>query len=79
MDSAALWYLKTMKMSRGVYWRWLMELESYQFTVVHRVEKLIPHVESLSRSSHLPPPEDHVQHMSEAGDYIGAIEEEDLN
>ena len=56
-DSAALRYLKTMKRSKGIWFRWLQELESFQYEVVHRAGKLIPHVDGLSRSGHLPEPD----------------------
>ena len=51
-DSAALKYLKTMKSSRGIWFRWLTELESFQYEVTHRAGKLIPHVDGLSRCGH---------------------------
>ena len=56
-DSAALRYLRTMKMSKGIFFRWIMEIQSYQFEVRQRAGHLIPHVDGLSRSNHLPPPD----------------------
>ena len=63
-----------MKSSRGIWFRWLCEVQSYQFTVVHQAGKLIPHVDGLSRSSHLPPPEE--EETLEQEEYIEAMEEE---
>ena len=51
-DSAGLRYLKTLKSSRGTRFRWLQELESFQYEGVHQAGKLIPHVDELSRSGH---------------------------
>ena len=69
-------------MSRGIFFRWIMENQSYQFEVRHRAGRLIPHVDGLSRSSHLPPPDkeeeeeqdEYVQSLHAAG-YIAEIEE----
>ena len=72
-DSAALRYLKTMKLSRGIWFRWLAEVQSYQFDVVHRAGRLIPHVDGLSRSGHLPPPEE--EETQEQEEFIQSIEE----
>ena len=72
-DSAALRYLKTMKSSRGIWFRWLQELESFQYEVFHRAGKLIPHVDGLSRSGHLPEPEEHEE--MEQAEYLQVLEE----
>ena len=72
-DSAALRYLRTMKSSRGIWFRWLQELESFQYEVVHRAGKLIPHVDGLSRSGHLPEPEEHEE--MEQAEYLQVLEE----
>ena len=73
-DSAALKYLKTMKSSRGIWFRWLTELESFQYEVTHRAGKLIPHVDGLSRCGHLPEPESHEE--LEQAEYLQVIEED---
>ena len=60
-------------MSRGIWFRWLAEVQSYQFTVVHRAGRLIPHVDGLSRSGHLPPPEE--EETREQGEFIQSLED----
>ena len=67
-------HLKTMKNSRGIWFRWLTELESFQYEVIHRAGKLIKHVDGLSRSDHLPEPEIHEE--TEQAEYVQAMEDE---
>ena len=73
-DSAALRYLKTMKNTRGIWFRWLTEMESFQYEVIHRAGKLIKHVDGLSRCDHLPEPE--LYEESEQAEYVQAMEDE---
>jgi hypothetical protein len=74
-DSAALRYLRTMKLSRGIWFRWLTEIQSFDFEVKHRAGKSIPHVDGLSRSGHLPPPTKEEEREQE--ELIQELEEED--
>ena len=55
-DHQPLKWLRTMKNPKGIYWRWLNELESYDFEVVHVAGKSTGAADGLSRSSHLPEP-----------------------
>ena len=55
-DHQPLKWLRSMKSPKGIYWRWLNELESYDFEVVHVAGKKTGAADGLSRSSHLPEP-----------------------
>ena len=55
-DHQPLKWLRSMKNPKGIYWRWLNELESYDFEVVHVAGKKTGAADGLSRSSHLPEP-----------------------
>ena len=55
-DHQALKWLHSMKNPRGIFARWLMELQSFNFTVQHVPGKKTGAADGLSRSSHLPPP-----------------------
>ena len=52
-DSSALKYLKTMKQAKGIAGRWIEEIQSYQFDVVHRPGKDNLNADALSRADHL--------------------------
>ena len=55
-DSKALTYLQTMKKLTGIYFRWLSEIQSFDFEVYHRPGKQNSNADAVSRSSHLEPP-----------------------
>ena len=67
-DHSPLKWLRSMKNPRGIIFRWLQELESYDFTVEHVAGKLTGAADGLSRSSHLrdPTPEE----VAESEEYI---------
>ena len=73
-DSAALRHLHSLKAARGIWWRWLQEVTSYQFEITHRAGKTITHADGLSRSSHLPKPDQ--KEEEEQGEYIENVTEE---
>ena len=52
-DSKALTYLQTMKKLTGIYFRWLSEIQSFEFEVYHRPGKQNTNADALSRSGHL--------------------------
>ena len=52
-DSKALTNLQTMKKLTGIYFRWLSEIQSYEFDVYHRPGKENTNADALSRSNHL--------------------------
>ena len=54
-DSSALRYLRTLKAPTGIYFRWLQELSTFDFQVVHRPGRLNKNADSLSRAEHHPP------------------------
>ena len=55
-DSKALKYLKTLKQPTGIWFRWLQELQSYDFEVHHKPGKDNTNADNLSRCDHLPEP-----------------------
>ena len=67
-DHQPLKWLRTMKNPKGIYWRWLNELESYDFEVVHVAGKSTGAADGLSRSSHLPEPT--AEEIEEAEEYV---------
>ena len=52
-DHSALQWLFKRPNPTGIYARWIMKLQEYDFKVIHRPGKQIPHVDALSRA---PPP-----------------------
>ena len=67
-DHQPLKWLRTMKSPKGIYWRWLNELESYDFEVVHVAGKSTGAADGLSRSSHLPEPTE--EEAKEGDEYV---------
>ena len=55
-DSKALTYLQTMKKLTGIYFRWLSEIQSYDFDIKHRPGKKNSNCDAMSRCDHLEPP-----------------------
>merc|ERR1711867_322140 len=55
-DSSALTYLQTMNKLTGIYFRWLSELQSFEFQIKHRPGKKNSNADALSRSKHLREP-----------------------
>ena len=78
-DNSALVWLKTMKNPRGITFRWLSELESYDFEVRHKPGKKNIPADCLSRADHPShmdkPTEDEEKETSE---YVYDITELDL-
>ena len=75
-DSAALKYLKNIKTPRGIWFRWLQEVTSYNMTVRHRPGKKNTNADGLSRAGHLPPAT--AEEEAEQDEYLGAIGDEEL-
>ena len=55
-DSKALKYVQTLKQPSGIWFRWLQELQGYNFEVFHKPGKDNTNADNLSRSDHLPEP-----------------------
>ena len=55
-DAKALKYLQTLKQPSGIWFRWLQELQSYDFEVFHKPGKDNTNADNLSRCDHLPEP-----------------------
>ena len=67
-DSKALTYLQTMKKLTGIYFRWLSEIQSFDFDVFHRPGKKNTNADALSRSNHLELPSQ--EEVDEESGYI---------
>ena len=67
-DHQPLKWLRTMKNPKGIYWRWLQELESYDYEIIHVAGKKTGAADGLSRSSHLPEPTP--EEVAEADEYV---------
>ena len=70
-DHAALKWLKTMKNPRGIFFRWLQELSSYEFEIHHVPGKSTGAADGLSRSSHLPDPTP--EEEAESLEFVGHV------
>ena len=70
-DHAALKWLKSMKNPRGIFFRWLQELSSYEFEIHHVPGKSTGAADGLSRSDHLPDPTP--EEEAESLEYVGHI------
>ena len=71
-DSKALKYIQTLKQPSGIWFRWLQELQSYDFEVIHKPGKENTNADSLSRCDHLPEPTE--EEAKEAADeYVGRL------
>ena len=55
-DASALKHLTTIKNPRGIWFRWINEVLSYDMKVFHRPGRLNTNADSLSRCNHLDPP-----------------------
>ena len=80
-DSKALVYLQTMKKLTGIYFRWLSEIQEYEFEVRHRPGKQNCNCDALSRCNHLDPPskeeeeeeEGYVHRMTDEEEMVNAL------
>ena len=70
-DHSPLKWLRSIKNPRGIFFRWLQELESYDFEVRHVAGKDTGAADGLSRSTHLrdPTPEE----VAESEEYVGHV------
>ena len=70
-DHAALKWLKSMKNPRGIFFRWLQELSSYEFEIHHVPGKSTGAADGLSRSEHLPDPTP--EEEAESVEFVGHV------
>ena len=70
-DSRALTYLRSIKQLRGIWWRWLQEVSSYEFEVHHRPGNKNLNADAVSRSPHMPQPT--AEEENEPGDYVATV------
>ena len=75
-DSRALKYLQTLKQPTGIWFRWLQELQAYDFEVKHRPGKENLNADNMSRCDHLPEPTK--EEMKEAEEEVCTICEKEL-
>ena len=70
-DHAPLTWLKSIKNPRGIFYRWLIELQGYEFDIEHIPGKKTTAADGLSRSSHMDEPTK--EEMEEDDECIAAI------
>ena len=70
-DHQALKWLSTMKSPRGIYWRWIAELATYNYDLGWSPGKAMGCADGLSRSNHMdePTPEEE----AESEEFVGKI------
>ena len=56
VDNRCLSYIRNLKKPKGIWWRWLDLIQSFNFDIEHRPGKKHGNVDSLSRAPHLPEP-----------------------
>ena len=71
-DSKALTYFNSLKANAGMVSRWAEELQSYDFTVLHRPGRLNVNADCLSRRVGMPEPEP--EEEQEQAEYVGTID-----
>ena len=71
-DSKALTHLSSLKAGTGMIARWTEELQSYDFTVVHRPGRENVNADCLSRRTGMPEPT--VEEEQEQNEYVGTVE-----
>ena len=78
-DSKALKYVQTLKQPSGIWFRWLQELQGYDFEVFHKPGKDNTNADNLSRCDHLPEPteEEAKEAEEEYVRYIRELDEQD--
>ena len=73
-DHRSLTYLSSMKKLTGIYFRWLSELQSYDFEIRHRPGKENGNADGLSRSNHITEEPTKEEEEEEAG-FIHRLDE----
>ena len=72
-DSGALKYLTTMKNPRGINFRWITELQSFDFEIQHKAGTANTNADALSRSEHMDLPTR--EEEEEEDEYLDRIRE----
>ena len=78
-DNSSITWLQTAKQPRGITFRWLTELQSFQFDIKHRPGKHNVCADAVSRSEHLEPPtkdeeEEEAEYVHRIQQFIETIE-----
>jgi dUTPase len=74
-DNSALQWLATMKNPKGIYWRWLAELSSYNYSLGWQKGTSMGAPDGLSRADHMDEPT--VEETQESQEYIGRIDDDE--
>merc|ERR1711994_709454 len=64
VDNRCLSYIRNLKKPKGIWWRWLDLIQSFNFDIEHRPGKKHGNVDSLSRAPHLPEPTEEQERRS---------------
>ena len=72
-DNSSITWLQTAKRPRGIIYRWLSELQSFDFDIRHKPGKANVAADALSRSQHMDPPTK--EEVEEEEEYIYATHE----
>ena len=84
-DNSALVYIQSMKNPRGIFFRWLEEIQSYNFEIRHKKGKLNSNADGISRSEGmLPPPSpdevgEQAEYLFKLTEYLSQFEDIVLN
>ena len=70
-DNASITWLKTVTKPRGITFRWLTELQSFDFDIKHRPGKQNILADTISRAEHNPPPSS--EEIAEGAEYVYQI------
>ena len=78
-DHQPLQWLQKMKNPRGIYWRWLAELATYDFEIRYKPGKQVGAADGLSRSPHMEDPT--LEEVAESEEFVGHLRQgtDDVN
>ena len=71
-DHQPLQWLQKMKNPRGIYWRWLAELATYDFEIRYKPGKQVGAADGLSRSPHMEDPT--TEEVAESEEFVGHLQ-----
>ena len=71
-DHQPLQWLQKMKNPRGIFWRWLAELATYEFEIRYKPGKQVGAADGLSRSPHMEDPTS--EEVAESEEFVGHLQ-----